>query len=98
LHEAIRIIGDNVRLYAALGLAHLQYREAGIDLSERPLLEAEACAAKLFALDGHSASGHQLRGWILYSRGLIQAAVSDLKAALDLEPNNADTLLLLCNC
>ncbi len=98
LHEALRIIGDNVRLYAALGLAHLQYREAGIDLSERPLIEAEACTAKLFALDGHSASGLQLRGWVRYSRGLIQDAVRDLKAALALEPNNADTLLLLCNC
>ena len=30
-----------------LGLAHLQYREAGIDLSEGPLLEADACACKL---------------------------------------------------
>ena len=41
LREALAIIGDNVRLYAALGMAHLQYREAGIDFSERPLVEAE---------------------------------------------------------
>lgn len=98
LQEALTIIGDNVRLYAALGLAHLQYREAGIDLSERPLREAEACATKLFALASNSASGLQLRGWIRYSQGSIQDAVQDLKAALALEPNNADTLLLLCNC
>ena len=98
LQEALSMIGANVRLYAALGLAHLQYREAGIDLSERPLLEAERCASKLFALNDHSAAGLQLRGWIRYSRGLIQEAVHDLKAALDIEPNNADTLLLLSNC
>ena len=98
LQEALSIVGDNVRLYAALGLAHLQYREAGIDLSERPLLQAEACVAKLFALDSNSAFGLQLRGWIRYSRGLIQEAVHDLKAALALQRNNADTLLLLCNC
>jgi TolB-like protein len=98
LQEALSMIGANVRLYAALGLAHLQYREAGIDLSERPLLEAESCASKLFALNGCSAAGLQLRGWIRYSRGLIQEAVHDLKSALEIEPNNADTLLLLSNC
>jgi non-specific serine/threonine protein kinase len=98
LRQALALIGDNARLYAALGLAHLQYREAGIDLSDQPLLEADACASKLFALDDHSASGWQLRGWIAYSRGNTQDAVRDLKMVLDLDPNNSDTLLLLCNC
>jgi TolB-like protein len=98
LRQALALIGENTRLYAALGLAHLQYREAGIDLSEEPLVEADACASKLFALDDHSAPGWQLRGWIAYSRGLIQNAVRDLKIALDVDPNNSDTLLLLCNC
>ncbi len=98
LRQALALIGENTRLYAALGLAHLQYREAGIDLSEEPLAEADACASKLFALDEHSAPGWQLRGWIAYSRGRIQDAVRDLKIALDLDPNNSDTLLLLCNC
>ena len=46
LRDGLRIMGDNARLYAALGLAYLQYREAGIDFSDRPLVEAEACAAK----------------------------------------------------
>jgi TolB-like protein len=98
LREALMIIGDNVRLYAALGVAYLQYREAGIDFSERPLLEAERCASKLFELERDSASGLQLRGWIRYSRGRVREAVHDLKAALDIEPNNADTLLMLSNC
>ena len=98
LRQALAITGENTRLYAALGLAHLQYREAGIDLSEIPLGEAETCASKVFALDDHSASGWQLRGWIAYSRGCIQDAVRDLKVAIELDPNNSDTLLLLCNC
>ena len=71
LRQALALIGENTRLYAALGLAHLQYREAGIDLSEEPLVEADACASKLFALDDHSAPGWQLRGWIAYSRGSL---------------------------
>ena len=98
LRQALALIGDNARLYATLGVAHLQYREAGIDLSDQPLLEADACASKLFALYDHAASGWQLRGWIAYSRGYIQDAVRDLKIALALDPHDSDTLLLLCNC
>jgi TolB-like protein len=98
LRQALALIGDNARLYGTLGVAHLQYREAGIDLSEQPLIDADACASKLFSLQDHSASGWQLRGWIAYSRGRIQDAVRDLKVAVELEPNNSDTLLLLCNC
>ena len=98
LRNGLALVGENARLYAALGFAHLQYREAGIDFGEGPLRDAEACAEKIFALEPESASGRQLRGWIHYSRGRIQEAVRDLKAALETEPNNADTLLLLSNC
>src|SRR4029079_9449559 len=91
-------VGDNAGLYAALGLTHLQYREAGIDLGEGPVDEAEACAQHVFALDPSSASGLQLRGWIHYSRGRIQDAVRALNAALEIDANNADTLSLLSNC
>jgi TolB-like protein/thioredoxin-like negative regulator of GroEL len=98
LEEALRIEGDSAPLYAALGVAYLQYREAGIDLSERPLQQAERCAAQVLALEPGSPAALQLRGWIRYSRGQLQAAVGDLNAALAGEPHNADTLLLLCNC
>ena len=55
---------------------------------------------KVFALEPNaaSASGLQLRGWIHHSRGRIQEAVRDLKAALDIDASNADALLVLCNC
>jgi TolB-like protein len=98
LHNGLVIVGENAGLYAALGFAYLQYREAGIDFGERPLHQAEECARKVFALEPASASGLQLRGWIHYSRGRIQEAVRDLKASLEIDSNNADTLLLLINC
>lgn len=98
LRNGLAAVGDDVRLYATMGFAFLQYREAGIDFGERPLLEAESCARKVFALESGSASGLRLRGWIHYSRGRIQEAVHDLNAALDSDPSNADTLLLLSNC
>jgi TolB-like protein len=98
LQNGLTLVGDNARLYAALGYAYLQYREAGIDVGERPLQEAEACWAKVFGLEPGSPSALLLRGWIHYSRGQIQDAVHDLKAALEIDGNNADTLLLLTNC
>jgi TolB-like protein len=98
LRNGLDIVGDNARLYAALGVAYLQYREAGIDFSDRPLVEAESCARKVLELERASASGLQLRGWIHYARARVQEAVRDLEAALALEPNAADTLLLLSNC
>src|SRR5262249_19905585 len=98
LENGLALVGENAALYAGLGLAHLQYQEAGIDLSERPLDAAEACARQVFALDPQSASGFLLRGWIRYARGRIQEAVHDLKAAHDLDPNNPDPMMLLSYC
>lgn len=98
LSNGLAIVGENAELYAALGRAHLHYREAGIDFSERPLKEAESCARKVFALEPASASGLLLRGWIRYSRGQIQEAVRDLKATLEIDANNPDSLSLLSNC
>jgi len=98
LRNGLALLRDSARLHAALGVAYLQYREAGIDFGEGPLLEAEACARTVFELEPASAAGFQLRGWIHYSRARIQEAVRDLKLALELEPNDPDTLLLLSNC
>ncbi len=98
LRHGLEIIGDNALLYAALGLTYLQYRDAGLDLSERPLIEAGICEQKVSALEARSAAGLRLRGWLHYAHGRIQEAVRDLKAALDIDGNNADSMLLLCNC
>ena len=98
LRNGLALVGDNARLYAALGHAFLQYREAGIDATDAPVGEAETCTRKVFSLDPGSAPGFRLRGWIHYCRGNIQDAVRDLNTALGAEPQNADTLLLLTNC
>jgi len=97
LRQALAIIGPNARLYAALGVAYLQYREAGIDLGAAPLRRASECVRRLLELEGESAAALRLRGWISYARADIQAAVRDLKAALAAQ-SDSDTLLLLCNC
>ena len=98
LENGLAIIGENARLYAALGLAHLQYHEAGIDYSDIPLRAAEACAGKLASLREDPAAASLLRGWIEYSRGRIQEAVDELKRALAIEPGDNDAMALLSNC
>ncbi len=42
LRNGLALVGDNARLYAALGHAFLQYREAGIDATDAPVDEAES--------------------------------------------------------
>jgi TolB-like protein len=98
LHNGLAIVGENAVLYAALGRAHLQYREAGLDFTDRPLDEAERCVERVLAIDPSSALGAQLRGWVRYSRGLIGLAVQDLEAARRVDPGNPDTLGVLGNC
>jgi tetratricopeptide (TPR) repeat protein len=46
-------------------------------------------------LDPDNAAGYFLRGSIFWTKGNAQAAVRDLKRALAIDPNNADTLLEL---
>lgn len=98
LLNGLSIVGENADLYAALGRTHLQYREAAVDLGDRPLEQAELYARKIFELDASCPAGLQLQGWIDYSKGRIQDAVRHLKAALETDWSNSDTLALLCNC
>jgi TolB-like protein len=98
LQNGLAIVGENAELYAALGRAHLQYREAGLDFTGRPLDEADRCVERVLAIDPRSALGAQLRGWVRYSRGLIGPAVQDLETARQADPGNPDTLGLLGNC
>lgn len=98
LQHGLSLTGDDARLYAALGRTWLHYREAGIDLSNRPLKEARACAAKAAALAPRLAAGHQLAGWIHYAEADIQTAVRALRTALEVEPWDPDSLSLQANC
>lgn len=98
LQNGLAVVGGNVQLEAALGRAYLQYREAGIDFSDRPLTQAEASARAVTALDPGAAPGLQLQGWLHYSQGRVQEAVRALNAARAIEPNDADTLALVSNC
>lgn len=98
LRDGLSLTGDDPRLHAALGRAYLHYREAGFNLGDTPLEQAEASATRALELEPGLAAGQQLKGWIQYSRGDVQAAVDMLKRAHESEPGDPDTLALLANC
>src|SRR5438046_10058735 len=59
------------------------------------LWRAEACAAKVFALNPESSKGHSLRGAIRHTRADPDGAARDYKRALLLAPNDPEALLWL---
>ena len=98
LRNGLALVGDNARLYAALGHAWLQYREAGIDATDAPIVEAEACAQQdLLARTGVRARIPAARLDPLLPRE-HPGSGSRPQPALQADPGNADTLLLLTNC
>ncbi|MDJ0709522.1 MAG: tetratricopeptide repeat protein [Woeseiaceae bacterium] len=98
LQAALRESGHKGNVHAALGRTYLQYREAGIDFSDRLLKKAERCAEKAVAADPESPDTFQILGWLSYSRGDAQAAVGHLKNALMRRWSDPESLGLLCNC
>ena len=98
LRGAIELAGDSPALLVALGRAHLHYRESGVDLSDGPLREAKALAHAVLSRDPSSGVGRQLQGWIRYAEGDIQGAVVELRAAVEVDRTDPDSLSLLANC
>lgn len=98
LQAALENSGDDGYLHAALGRTYLQYREAGLDFSDRLLQKAERCADEAVATDPEGSETFQLLGWLSYSRGDVQGAVRHLKNALTRNWSDPESLGLLCNC
>ncbi|MEM1246461.1 MAG: hypothetical protein AAGK22_08815 [Acidobacteriota bacterium] len=105
IDRAVRLLTNGLRehpedneLRAALARAHLQYREAGLDLGPEPLARASAIARELEGQEDPRGTAAQLRGWICYSKGDIQGAVRELRETLTVDWNNPDGLALLANC
>jgi serine/threonine protein kinase/Tfp pilus assembly protein PilF len=94
LQNGLKIVGENVLLYAAIGTAYWLYVNAGIKPGEEFIQKAEECANKVFELDPGSPYGYILRGAVHVHRGDMQEAVKDLKHAMAIDPNNADVFQL----
>jgi serine/threonine protein kinase/tetratricopeptide (TPR) repeat protein len=98
VRRAEAIVGDNELLCVAEGLIYWQHVNVGIvpvSQYDEYLRKAEACAAKVFALNPESSKGYGLRGTIRHNRGDTNGAADDYKKALILDPNDPEALLWL---
>ena len=98
VRRAQDIVGDNELLFVAEGLICWQHVNVGIvpvSQYDEYLRKAEACAAKVFALNPESSKGHGLRGAIRHNRADPKGAARDYKKALALDPNDPEALLWL---
>jgi non-specific serine/threonine protein kinase len=93
LNQASAIAGDNVLLLAAKGEAYWQYVNAGITPEPAYLDKAEACARQILQLDPASPHGHRVAGLVLVHRGDVAGALRELNRALELDPNDTDSLM-----
>src|SRR5688572_16699463 len=98
VRRAQDIVGDNELLFVAEGLIYWQNVNVGmvpVSQYDEYLLKAEACAAKVFALNPESSKGYGLRGAIRHNRADPNGAARDYKKALLLDPNDPEALLWL---
>jgi len=95
LKKALQIEGPNELFLATLGGAYARYFLLGLRPEESLLREAETCADRVFEMNPNSPEGYALRGTIFFHRGQSQAAVTQLKKAILLNPNSSDALYYL---
>jgi serine/threonine protein kinase/Tfp pilus assembly protein PilF len=98
VRRAQAIVGDNELLFVAEGLIYWQKVNVGmvpVSQYDENLRKAEACAAKVFALNPESSKGYGLRGAIRHTRADPSGAARDYKQALLLDPNDPEALLWL---
>ena len=96
LQNSEQLVGENILLLSATGYVHWQYVNAGIDNDPAHLEKARAAAERILALAPDSEHGHRLLGLVQIHEGDVQGGIKSLKRALDIDPNDPDTLVWLC--
>lgn len=96
VRDAVRIEGETPPLMALLTWTKVLQVRTGVSRDRTALLaEAEREARELLVRVPDAPYGHSLLGHIEAERGRMPEAVHHLKAALDREPNDSDTSLML---
>jgi TolB-like protein/Flp pilus assembly protein TadD len=93
--EAIRIEGETPPLLALLTWTRVLQVRSGVSRDRTLLDEAEREARQLLARVPDAPYGRSLLGHIEYERGRMPEAAHHLKLALEREPNDSDTILML---
>jgi eukaryotic-like serine/threonine-protein kinase len=98
IRQAQEIVGDSELLAAAEGMIYWQYVNVGlrpVETYDDHLGRAEACVARIFALDPESSKGYSLRGAVRNCRADPVGSMHDFRRALALDPNDPEALLWL---
>ena len=95
LQMGLNIIGDNVLLFAGMGLVYCNFYEFGIRVTEETLSKAEEYAFKVLRLEPNSSLSYSLLGRIERFRGSAIKAIKHFKQALDIDPIDQEALFWL---
>jgi cellulose synthase operon protein C len=74
-----------------------QVKLAYVELSQKKFDSADALVSKILTADNRNIDGLKLRAAIRLQQGQLDAAISDLRRALDDQPRSFDLMLLLAN-
>jgi non-specific serine/threonine protein kinase len=94
LNSALELLGDNVLLLRALGMAHWQRKNIGIG-DDSDLDKVEDYARRIEELDPNDAGSYLLRGVARWLRGDGPGSVIELRNAYRRDRADPDTLLCL---
>ena len=92
IQNGLDIVGDNELLFAAMGMIHWQFLNAGIDPSPDHITRAAEYCEKALASGGRSAQTHLLRAFLRIADGDMQSSLDHLNTALAIDPNDPDAL------
>jgi serine/threonine protein kinase/Flp pilus assembly protein TadD len=96
LGEAVRIEGETPPLVALLTWLKVVMVRSGMSPDRAPIEEALRLARGLLTQAPDAPYGHSMLGHIEYERGRLPEAVHHCKLSLKREPNDSDTLLMMC--
>jgi len=96
IESSERLVGENILLLSAKGQVHWQYVNAGIDNDPIHLASARAAAERILTLAPASEHGYRLLGLVQVHEGNVQDGIRSLKRALEIDPNDPDTLVWIC--
>jgi eukaryotic-like serine/threonine-protein kinase len=92
LQNAVRMIGENALLTAAMGQVYWLYLNAGITSDPAYLEKVQECADRVLALEPDSPHGHRLLGLLCMRDGNTQEAARRLKQVLAKDPLDSESL------
>ncbi len=96
LEKGEEIIGESPMLLAAKGQVYWQFVNAGISSDQAYLQKARECANRILVLEPEGGHGSRVLGLVSLLEGHSQEAVSHLKAAMAVDPNDPDAIAWFC--